>query len=226
MSTTRRPWANQANGMTRAGEHFRGLMAAGHPRLRRAVLVEPLDLEGRDRHRLPLVGDVIDPRRRPAARARSLRHVLVRDHHDVAAARSLRDRQAGVCRMRKRRAPIRGRDERGLAMSAMSRMKKPRVPVADVEPVAHAQRVMAARLRSFHRVVLAAGRPLARHPPAPDLSRIGRVLEVEDHHDVADIAVGGRRDIGVAAVEIEAVHARAAGAPLAICVGRDGVETS
>src|SRR5438034_1353529 len=36
---------------------------------------------------------------------------------------------------------------------------------------------------------LAARDPLARHPPAPDFFRLRRVLEVEDHHDVAAIAV-------------------------------------
>ena len=38
--------------------------------------------------------------------------------------------------------------------------------------------------------------------------------QVEDHHDVADIAFGGGRDIGVAAVEVVAVHALARRHPL------------
>ena len=60
---------------------------------------------------------------------------------------------------------------------------------------------------------LAAGRPLTRHPPAPDLLRPRRVLEVEDHDDIADVAFDLRRDVGVAAVEGEAVHAVAGAAP-------------
>src|SRR3989475_11998033 len=54
---------------------------------------------------------------------------------------------------------------------------------------------------------LAAGDPLARHPPAPDLFRLRRVLEVEDHHDVAAIAVEIGREIRVASVEGEAIQA-------------------
>src|SRR5919108_4538550 len=42
-------------------EPFRRLVAAHHRGLRRAVLVQPLDLPGRDRHRALLVGDVVDP---------------------------------------------------------------------------------------------------------------------------------------------------------------------
>ena len=89
------------------------------------------------------------------------------------------------------------------------------VPVADIEPVAHAQRVVAARRDIVvPRIFLAAAGALARNPPAPDLDRVGRVDQVEDHDDVADIAVGGRRDIGVAAVIVVAVNALAAGHPL------------
>ena len=65
---------------------------------------------------------------------------------------------------------------------------------------------------AFVRVVLprrlfAAGSPLPRHPPAADFLRFRRIFEVENHHDVADVAVHGRRDVGIAAVEIEAVYA-------------------
>ena len=44
---------------------------------------------------------------------------------------------------------------------------------------------------------------------------MARVLEVEDHHDVAEIAVELGRQIGVAAVEGEAVHAGAVALPIA-----------
>src|SRR5437870_13194188 len=54
---------------------------------------------------------------------------------------------------------------------------------------------------------LAARDPLARHPPAPDLFRLRRVLEVEDHHDVAAIAVEIGGEIRVASVEGEAMEA-------------------
>jgi hypothetical protein len=55
---------------------------------------------------------------------------------------------------------------------------------------------------------------VARDPPAPDLDRTGGIGEIEDHHDVADIALGRRRQVGVAAIEIVAVHAAAGRAPL------------
>src|SRR4029450_4228804 len=75
-------------------------------------------------------------------------------------------------------------------------------------------RVVAARRSPvLPRISLAARFPLAGNPPAPDLFRLRRVLEVEDHADIADIALGGRRDIGVAAVEIVAMHPLSVGAP-------------
>ena len=88
------------------------------------------------------------------------------------------------------------------------------MPVADIEPVAHAQRMVAARRHPICPWILLAARlPLAGNPPAADLERLRRIGEIEDHHDVADIAFHRRRDVGVAAVEIEAVHAAADRAP-------------
>ncbi len=196
-------------------EALGGLMAAHDRRLRRAVRIEALHLEGRDRHRPALVGDVVDPgeggRRRP-----ELGHVLVRDHHHLAALSasaesadryaSGAEKPARCCRSRCASASTcrrcRGCDNRGASSS-----------------------------RTDGRPCAAGGGSAARGPPprgwsrrppstAPGstsapLPRAGRILEVEDHHDVADVALGGRRDVGVAAVEIEAVHALAEGAPLA-----------
>src|ERR1700676_3772114 len=87
------------------------------------------------------------------------------------------------------------------------------MPIADIEPVAPAQRMMAAMRRALPARLLAAAGPLSGHPPAPDLARLRGVAEVEDHHDVAAIALDRRRDIGVAAVEIEAMDARTVGLP-------------
>src|SRR5262250_3151700 len=63
------------------------------------------------------------------------------------------------------------------------------VPVAYVEAIAEANRMMAAMVPPRPRRRLAAARPLPGHPPAPDLTRLGGVGQVEDHHDVADVAV-------------------------------------
>ena len=54
---------------------------------------------------------------------------------------------------------------------------------------------------------LAAGDPLARHVPTAHLPRVGRVRQVQDHADVAHVAFRDRREVGVAAVEGEAVNA-------------------
>src|SRR5262249_463372 len=89
------------------------------------------------------------------------------------------------------------------------------VPVADIEPVALPDRMMAAGWSPVRPgVLLAAGLPLPRDPPAADFDGLRRVGEVEDHHDVADIALDGRRDVGVAAVEVIAVDALAVRLPL------------
>src|SRR5262249_61763539 len=87
------------------------------------------------------------------------------------------------------------------------------VPVAHVEPVALANRVMAAVVPSRPRRCLAPRRPLPRHPPAPDLQWPRRVGEVEDHDDVADVSLHLRREIPIATVEGEAVDAGAAALP-------------
>src|SRR4029077_18776525 len=79
------------------------------------------------------------------------------------------------------------------------------MPIARVEPVAAAQRMMAAMPAPLPGRGLAAGGPLPRHPPFRDRLGPVRVGEVEDHDDVADIALFLRRDVGVGAVRIEAV---------------------
>ena len=95
------------------------------------------------------------------------------------------------------------------------------MPVTHIEPIADAQRVVAARRWPIHRGVrFAAGFPLSGDPPAADFERLGRIDEVEDHHDVADVTLGGRRDVGVAAVEIKAMHATARRAPFGDQLGR------
>src|SRR4029079_16869041 len=74
-------------------------------------------------------------------------------------------------------------------------------------PVAEAQRVMATVLGRLPRRRLAAGGPLSGHVPLADELGLRRVLQVEDAHDVADIAFEGRRAIQIAPVEGETVHA-------------------
>ena len=97
------------------------------------------------------------------------------------------------------------------------------MPVADIEAIAHAQRMMTTRRGPVvPRIGFSPGLPLARDPPPPDLDRAGGIGEIEDHHDVADIALGRRRQVGVAAIEIVAVHTAAGRAPLGDQLRRAG----
>src|SRR5215469_17835452 len=104
-----------------------------------------------------------------------------------------------------RRAPVERRDEAWLSHVDDVEDDEAAVPIAGIEPVALAQRMMAAVRRALPVRLLAAGGPLSRHPPTADLAGVRRVPEVEDHHDIAAIALDRRRDIGVAPVEIEAM---------------------
>src|ERR1700722_16368141 len=75
---------------------------------------------------------------------------------------------------------------------------------------------MAARRRTVGpRIRFTAGLPLSRNPPASHLLGPGWILEVEDHHDIADVAFRGGGDIGIPPVEIVAVHSFTMGSPFA-----------
>ena len=87
---------------------------------------------------------------------------------------------------------------------------QPRLPAARPQLVALAQRVMQAVIHSRPGRLLAAGDMLARHPPARDLGRALRITQIVNDEDVAEIALHLGRDIGVALVHVEAVHADAA----------------
>ena len=206
----RSPWANQATGISVPVTRSQGWWqpvnsGCGSPST-------PGDLEGGDGHRVALVGDVHQPQegRRPR---RGLGHVLVGDQHDAAAVERERQRQRGVGRRDVGRAPVEPGDEARLAHVLDVEDHEAAVPVAHVEPVARADRVVAAVVAPRPGRRLPASGPLPRHPPAPDLLRPRRIVQIEDHHDVADVAVHLGGDVGVAPVEGEAVHARAAALP-------------
>src|SRR5262245_65019151 len=81
------------------------------------------------------------------------------------------------------------------------------MPVRDVEAIAEADRMMTTVRAALPRRRLAAGDPLAGHPPASDLLWPCRIGEVENADDVAAIALEIGRQICVAAVEGEPMHA-------------------
>src|SRR3569623_3679733 len=84
--------------------------------------------------------------------------------------------------------------------------------------------MMAPRLHPVRpRVLLAAGLPLAWDPLSAYLLRLRGIGEVEDHDDVADVAFGGRRNVRVAAIEIEPMHAAADRAPHRDQLGLRGI---
>src|SRR5580698_796322 len=96
------------------------------------------------------------------------------------------------------RTPVERGDEARLRHVGDIEDDKAAVPIADVEPVALAQRMMAAVRRALPARLLAAGGPLSGHPPAADLARMRGIAEVEDHDDVAAIALHRGRDVSVA----------------------------
>src|SRR5262249_55238678 len=88
--------------------------------------------------------------------------------------------------------------------------EEPVMPVADIEATAHAQRMMTTRRGGVvPRIRLSSGLPLARDPPPPGLDRAAGIAEIEDHHDVADVALGRRRQVGVTAIEMRGGAGRA-----------------
>src|SRR5687768_2327836 len=106
-------------------------------------------------------------------------------------------------RARIRRAPIQGADRFWLAHVRDIDDRETGVPVADVESIISANRVMAAGVRTSPSRGFAAGCPLTPHPPAADLFGSFRILQIQNHRDVSVITFNSRRDIGITAVERE-----------------------
>ena len=81
------------------------------------------------------------------------------------------------------------------------------MPVAGVESIAAPDRMVALVRGAFPRRRLAAADPLARHPPPAHFFGPRGILEIQDHRDASDVSFDMRRDVGVAAVEGEPMHA-------------------
>ena len=136
-------------------------MAASYRRLRPAVGIDPGDVDGCDRGRQRLIGDVVDPGKCRRG-GPQLGHILVGHHHDAAPLERLRNREAGVGRVREGWvAPIAG-DELGLGQIRDVENVDPMMPIADVEAISDAQRTVTARWHEIvPRIGFTTGLPLA-----------------------------------------------------------------
>ena len=167
--------------------------------------------EGGYGNRLGLLGNVDDPHEGVGRRREPVHHLLVRDHQEPPSLDGLGDRQRGVSGAGVGRAPVEATDPPRAGHVRYVEDDEAAVPVAGVQPVAEPEGVVAAVPDALPRGGLAARRPLPGHPPAAHLLGPGRVLQVQDHHDVADVALDLGREVGVVAVEVKAVNARARG---------------
>src|SRR5205807_4891346 len=94
-------------------------------------------------------------------------------------------------------------------------VRRPAERRTPVEAIAAPDRMVTAMVLRFPAGCLAAGGPLPLHPPATDLLGPGRILQVEDHDDGADIALLLRGNVGVAAIKGETVHTHPGTLPMA-----------
>src|SRR5215471_18076422 len=89
----------------------------------------------------------------------------------------------------------------------------PKAPMPAARPhlVAETQRMMQPVAPTGPGRRLAARDVLPGHPPARDFLWLSRLAQIVDDEDVADVSIHLGRDVGVALVHVEAVHADAAG---------------
>ena len=157
-------------------------MAARHIRLLLGRNV--LELKCRNRCRMLLVRDVDEPQkcRRVRRAVFEANHVFVGDDHDVAILDLERHAQTRVRRPRKGRMVVQARNAFRLGHVVDVEYVEPAVPVARIEAIPIAQRMVAAMRGALPRRRLAARGPLSGRPPAADFLRTRRILQVEDHH--------------------------------------------
>src|SRR5450756_2092280 len=70
-------------------------------------------------------------------------------------------------------------------------------------------------ISALPRRLFASRDPLPRNPPARNLLRRGRICQVEDLQNMADVSLLGSGDVREPAVEVEAMHALAWRGPFA-----------
>src|SRR5262249_60776891 len=87
----------------------------------------------------------------------------------------------------------------------------PSMPIAHIEPVSQTHRMMAPVCIAIPARPFPSRGPLSGHPPSSNFLRPCWILEVDNHHDVADITFKSRREISVPAIECKSVDAFAGG---------------
>src|SRR5580700_4431747 len=210
------PVGEPGGGNLVADDGFDGLMARRHQG--RLDPGQFRQLETADRYRTGLVGDVHHPkRRRQLWREFGIQglHMLVCDQHPAMAGDRNIDRDQAVRGPAERRTPVEVSDQLRLGHVADVEDDAAAVPVADIQAIAAPDRMVATVVLRLPARCFAAGGPLPLHPPAADLFRPGRVLQVEDHDDGADIALLLGGNVGVAAIEGETVHTHPGALPMA-----------
>ena len=85
------------------------------------------------------------------------------------------------------------------------------VPVGQAE----SQGVVAAMLDVRPGGDFTARRPLTGLPPTTNFDWAPRIRQVENHHDIAEVTLDGRRDVRVTTIEVETMNAHAGGFPVA-----------
>ena len=125
---------------------------------------------------------------------------------DAAAVDSLRHRHEGMRRLGKWRVIVVFAKRARLANVGDVDDAQARVPAARPELIAEAQRMVQAVFAPDPGRLFAGRDMLARHPPARHFLGPRRIADVVDDEDVADVAFHLGRDVGAAAVHVEAMH--------------------
>ena len=153
--------------------------------------------------------------RAPAPRcflACALRLVFLVDRkRDAPAADAIRHRHHGMGRLRKQRMVIVAAGTFRPAEVGHVDDPEAAVPAARPHLVAESQRMVEPVPAAGPGRGLAALDMLPGHPPAGEFPRLARIAQIVDDEDVADIAFHLGRDVGVALIHVEAVHADPAG---------------
>src|SRR5262245_13830873 len=146
-----------------------------------------------NRHWVILIGNIDDPKKGRRQRSALLR-MFIRHHQNIAIHYFPRHRQGGVNRGRIGWIPAKAAYKFRMAHVGYVQDDKTPMPITHVKPVSLAHRMMAPVRVATPGRLLSAGGPLSGHPPSSNFLRPCWILEIDDHHDVADITFKSRRE--------------------------------